>query len=542
MQRTRRQFAHNLERNTLRKYQVVIVGGGPVGVALAVELGLRGVSCALIERRTELSRIPKGQGLQQRSMEHFHFWGIAHNLREARVMPKGFPIGNVTAYRSLMTDIWDAPPGREVVNPYYFTDRERLPQYCTERVLRERMQTIKSVDDYFGWQAIRIDQTCDNVRVLITREGIDVMLEAAYVVGCDGGHSLVREQSNIDRHGSDFNEIMALVVFRSEPFHRALDRFPPRSTFRVLDPELKGYWKFFGRVDVGETFFFHAPIRGAGEPEDIDVAKLLYGAAGFEFPVKVEHIGLWDLRVEVANGYRAGRVLIAGDAAHTHPPYGGYGLNNGLEDVVNLGWKLASVLQGWGGDGILDSYSIERQTVFREVGEDIIAAGIRFEREFLERHMPESEGDAFPGLFKTLTQQAARRVRDYEPHYSGSPVVVGPPGSVISAHGEHVFAVQAGHHLAPSVLSSGINVYQELGPWFTLLAFGAVDSDVLAFERIAKELRIPMTVIRDSSSGDRKRYEARMVLVRPDQFVAWVGDRAPNDVEAVLRKIVARMS
>ncbi|HEY7971354.1 MAG TPA: FAD-dependent monooxygenase, partial [Xanthobacteraceae bacterium] len=109
-----------------KHYQVIIVGGGPVGVALAVDLGLRGVSCALIERRRRLQQIPKGQNLTQRTLEHFYFWGIVDELRAARVMPPGYPIGGVTAYKNLMSEYWHAPPGREIVRSYYFQDNERL--------------------------------------------------------------------------------------------------------------------------------------------------------------------------------------------------------------------------------------------------------------------------------------------------------------------------------------------------------------------------------------------------------------------------------
>ena len=121
------------------------------------------------------------------------------------------------------------------------------------------------------------------------------------------------------------------------------------TTYRALDPELQGYWMFFGRVDVGEGWFFHAPVPNDANLEDYDFQALLNRAAGFaNSRAEFDHVGFWDLRVAVADAYRKGRLFIAGDSAHSHPPYGGFGLNNGLEDIVNLGWKLAAVLQGWG--------------------------------------------------------------------------------------------------------------------------------------------------------------------------------------------------
>src|SRR5262245_27984225 len=154
-----------------RRFQVVIVGGGPVGVALAVDLGLRGISCALVETRVGLSPIPKGQNLTQRTLEHFQFWGLADELRAARVMPAGYPIGEVPAYRSLASDYWVAPPGRETVRAFYSQANERLPQYQMEAVLRKKLAALSNVETRFGWTASRIEQDERGVRVTVSKEG-----------------------------------------------------------------------------------------------------------------------------------------------------------------------------------------------------------------------------------------------------------------------------------------------------------------------------------------------------------------------------------
>jgi 2-polyprenyl-6-methoxyphenol hydroxylase-like FAD-dependent oxidoreductase len=525
---------------------VVIVGGGPVGVALAVDLGLRGMSCAVVERRPQLSAIPKGQGLSQRTLEHCWFWGVADEIRAARAMPEGHPIGQVTVYGNLLSEFWHAPPARELVQAYYFQTNERLPQYRTEEVLRRRMAGLPSVDSYVGWRATTVEQDADGVRVTIEKDGVQEVLEGDYVVGCDGGHSLVREQADIERSGTDFDELVALVVFRSAELHEALKRFPDRSTYRVMHPDLKGYWMFFGRVDVGEQFFFHAPVPPGTTVDDFDFAGLLHRAAGFEFACEIDHVGFWDLRVQVATQYRAGRAFIAGDAAHTHPPYGGFGLNNGLEDAVNLGWKLAAVLEGWGADPLLDSYSLERQPVFRDVAEDVIGGWIRDDRQFLERYSPDRDREEFERQFEEQAKGFGRRLRDFEPHYEGSPVVFGPPDGASSAHGTHTFTARVGHHLPPQPLSTGRNVFEALGRGFTLLALdggdtgNAVDDAVRAFDEAARSSGVPLAVVRDSFDGGREAYGSRLVLVRPDQFVAWTGDAAPDDADSVISRVTGR--
>jgi 2-polyprenyl-6-methoxyphenol hydroxylase-like FAD-dependent oxidoreductase len=552
------------------RYQVVIVGGGPVGVALAVDLGQRGISTVLVERHLTPQRIPKGQNLSNRTLEHFYFWNCVEELRAARVMPKGYPIGGVTAYGNLMSEYWYAPPGGggsgrgRNVQEYFFQLNERLPQYCTEAVLRERLKALPSVTTLFGWNAERVEQDDEGVRVTISPvgEGADpfyswsadgetqvnkepspdsddsVVLEGEYVVGCDGGRSLVRESLGIERSGRNFDQRMVLAVLRSQQLHEGLKRFPEGTTYRVLKPELQGYWQFFGRIDVGEGFFFHAPVPRDTQPHNYDFHALLEEAAGFKFDVEFDHVGFWDLRVMVASKYSNGRFFIAGDAAHQHPPYGGFGLNTGLEDAANLGWKLGARLEGWGGDALLQSYGDERRPIFEETGEAVIAGGIERDRAFLERYNPAKDRAEFEQAWNEMAGRGGNAMTmAYEPHYEGSAVVDGPPGGVCSIHGTYSHVAQAGHHLSPKTLSSGKNVYEELGQPISLLAFGASDADVRALRDAASRHSMPLNVIRDSFDGGREAYESRLILVRPDQYVVWAGNEAPADPAALLRKV-----
>jgi 2-polyprenyl-6-methoxyphenol hydroxylase-like FAD-dependent oxidoreductase len=526
-----------------KPHQVIIVGGGPVGLALAVELGLRGVRCALIERRREPQRIPKGQNLTQRSVEHFHFWGIADALRAARLLPPEYPMNGIIAYRNLTNEFWYAPPLREIVNPYYFQENERLPQYQTEQVLRTRMAGLANVEGRFGWSAEGIEQDDGGVRVRIVEDGSGArdILAADYVVGCDGGHSMIRNQIGIERSGADFDQLMVLALLRSRELHERLKRFPPRSTYRVMHPDLKGYWQFFGRVDVGERWFFHAPVPAETTRDNYDFHALLENVAGFKFAGEFDYVGFWDLRIAVAQRYQVGRVFIAGDAAHSHPPYGAYGLNNGLDDAVNLGWKLAATLQGWGSDALLRSYTEERHPVFKETAEDFIAANIARDKDFFDRYSPERDRDEFERAWKEHAGRAAPRVLNYEPNYEGSPIVFGPPGGVSSAHGTHTFAARAGHHLPPQPLSGGRNVFEELGADFSLLAFDADDRTISSFAQAAQSLGVPLKIIRDTFADCRAAYGARLIIVRPDRYVAWTGDTSPEQPDAVIARCVGRI-
>ncbi|WP_089718685.1 FAD-dependent monooxygenase [Candidatus Entotheonella palauensis] len=524
------------------RYEVVIVGGGPVGLALAVELGQRGISTLLVERHLEPQRIPKGQGLTARTLEHFYFWNCADELRAARLLPVGYPIGSLTAYNDLMGEYWfvaEPPIGRGGGTSFYFQANERLPQYLTEQVLRNRLAGLPNVQMRFGHSAKAFEQDGNGVRITIAGEGWpyeEQVVEADYLVGCDGVRSMVRETLGIDRGGENFDQRMVLAVFRSRELHEGLKRFPEVTTYRVLKPELQGYWQFFGRIDVGEGWFFHAPVPRDTSPDNYDFLSLIQQAAGFKFNAEFDHVGFWDLRIQVATRYQHGRVFIAGDACHSHPPYGGFGLNAGLEDVANLGWKLAAVIQGWGGPGLLASYTEERQPIFAETGEALISGWIEKDKAILDRYRPDRDQAAFEAAWKQLATTASQQ--SSEPYYEGSSVVLGPPGTACTIHGQHTQAALPGHHLTPQLLSTGKNVYEALGSSFTLIALSAAEQSVRAFEQAAESLHVPLKVIHDSYEGERQAYGTRLILVRPDQYVCWSGNEGPRDPVAVLRNVV----
>jgi len=306
----------------------------------------------------------------------------------------------------------------------------------------------------------------------------------------------------------------------------------------VLHPELNGYWRFFGRVDATDTWFFHAPVAKDATTENLDAHAVIERAAGFPIACEFEHLGFWDLRVDIADTYRQGRVFIAGDAAHSHPPYGAYGLNTGLEDAVNLGWKLAAVLQGWGGPRLLDSYTEERRPIFVDTGQ-AITDGIDRDRAFLTRYSPHRDRHEFEQAWAGLTSGETAPA-SYEPHYEGSPIVCGPAGSTCGVHGHHAFEARAGHHLAPVPLSSGSNIFEQLHRTYTLIALAEDQRPVMAIRDAARTLRIPLRLLADTCEGARTAYRSRYILVRPDQYVAWTGNDLPTDASALLRRVAGR--
>ncbi|RMH47414.1 MAG: monooxygenase, partial [Alphaproteobacteria bacterium] len=493
---------------------VVIVGGGPVGLGLAIELTQRGAAVTVIERNVAIPPIPKGQNLTQRTMESFAAWGAEEALRAARLLPPGHARGGLVCYGRILSEWCYEWLPRERVRPYYHTDNERLPQYATEAVLRARAAAL-GIDLRLGVTATGLAPD---------EEGVTVATDAGpvrgrYVAGCDGSRSMVREAAGITETRRDHDRLMVLVVFRSPELHRILSVHPPRSFYNALAPELDGYWRFLGRVDADTTWFFHAPVPQGTTAATLDLGGLLAAAVGKAFPFELIHLGFWDLRIAVADRWRAGRIFIAGDAAHSHPPYGGYGINTGFEDARNLGWKLAAVLQGWGGPALLDSYDAERRPVFISTARDFIERFIEEDRAFLRRFSPERDRAAFAAAW-AARNAGAEEVVAFEPHYEGSPIVPGSRGTP-SAQGRHDFAARAGHHMAPMTLPDGRGLHQALGSGLTLLA---LDADPAPWAEAARALGLPLTVLAAPRSGEAARYGAGLVLIRPDLYAAWAGE------------------
>ena len=526
------------------RYQVVIVGGGPVGVGLAVDLGLRGVSCVVVEKRTALSSIPKGQGLSQRTLEHCWFWGVADEIRAARVMPADHAIGQVTTYRDLTSDFWHAPPARELVAPYYFQTNERLPQYRTEEVLRNRAwPTLPGVDSLWGWAATEVEQDDDGVRVTVEQDGerarprgrLRGRLRRRALAGARAGrHRAPRHRLRRAGRARRLPLQGAARVPGALPRPLDLPRHAPRPAglLDVLRP---------GRRRRG-VLLPRPRAAGARRSTRSTSPGCCTARPASSSSARVDHVGFWDLRVQVATPLprRAG---LHRRRRRAHPP----ALRRLRAQQRPRGRGQPRLEAGrrrcraGAATRCSESYGLERQPIFRDVGEDIIGGWIRDDRAFLERYSPEIDREEFARQFEEQTKGFGRRLRDFEPHYEGSPVVLGPPGAVSSAHGEHTFEARVGHHLPPQQLSTGRNVFEELGDGFTLLAFDADDAAVEAF---AAGRRGP-------GRAAHRRPGHAAPTGAPPTAIGWSssartstspgpGTSAPEDVDAVLRQVTGR--
>lgn len=517
---------------------VIIVGGGPVGLGLAIDLAQKGVTSLVLERTTALHHIPKGQNLTQRTGEHFRAWGIGNAVRKASPIPPEFGNAGIVIYGQLLGDYHYDWFRRSAVRPYYFADNERLPQYDLEAVIQERVKDFPQITFQKGAEVTDLSQDNTGVTVTYTLEDQARTARGTYAAGCDGARSIVRDITEIGSDVDHEGPRMALLVFRSLALHELLERYPGKSIFNVMNPELEGYWQFLGRVDLEGRWFYHAPVPEGTTRENFDFTSYLHTVAGAEFDLEFEYIGFWDLRISRAQTYRAGRVFIAGDSAHSHPPYGGYGVNNGFEDARNLSWKLAAMLLGWGGNELLDSYSTERHAIFQSVSEDFIGRMIDDFRGFLSTYAPEKDQAAFEKAWNARANADDSGVTEYLPNYGGSPLVFGQAGDRNGVKGVHRFKAEAGYHLAPQDLPDGQDLWEALGPGFTLIDM--TDNAALsnAFDAAARASGVPLKILTAKSAKLRDTYAAEAILVRPDQFIAWAGQADGADAAAILARAI----
>jgi len=329
---------------------VIIAGGGPTGMMLAGELRLHGVGVVLLERETEPTKVVRALGMHARSLEILDQRGLADRF---------LPLGTTHPLSGFFAGIERPAPERlDTKYPYVFS----MPQPVTERLLTEHAVEA-GADIRRGRTVTALSQDDEGVTVELA-DGTS--LRARYLVGCDGGRSTVRKLAGINFPGEPT---------RVETLLGEMEIGISWEEAMPLMLEVRKTQKRFGIGPLGGTATYRVVVPAEGVSEDRavmptldDFKEQLRRVAGTDFGV---HSPRWMSRfgdaTRQAERYRSGRVFLAGDAAHIHPPTGGQGLNLGLQDAFNLGWKLAAAVRGWAPDGLLDTYEAERHPVAEEV-------------------------------------------------------------------------------------------------------------------------------------------------------------------------------
>jgi 2-polyprenyl-6-methoxyphenol hydroxylase-like FAD-dependent oxidoreductase len=526
---------------------VLIVGAGPVGLALAGDLGWRGVECLLVEQSDGSIYQPRMDLVGIRTMEFCRRWGLVGAV-EAAPYPRNLPQDNVyvtslTGYelgreRMPTLDAAKAPPESP-------QRRERCPQNMFDPILRDFAAAQPGVTLRYRTRLVGFAQDADAVTAEIedATTGSRATIRAAYLVGCDGGRSLVREMLGIGMVGTAALTYTTNVIFCC-PDLVALHDKGRAYRFIILGPE--GTWSTI--VAINGTDQWRFSIIGGTEPHDYtihEIHRLIRRAVGRDFDYDILTVMPWVRRELVAPRYGVGRAFVAGDAAHMLSPTGAFGMNTGIQDAVDLSWKLAATLQGWGGAHLLASYDAERRPIgHRNVRE----AAANFRRMTSPRPGPlllaaSPEGDEFrQHLGAEFTAIMRHEWFTLGIHlgyrYAASPICC-PDGSVPPPDepNRYVPSTVPGCRAPHVWLAPGRSTLDLFGKDFALLGFGADPADVAAIAAAARARGVPLTFTAIDHEGAAALYARRLVLVRPDGHVAWRGDRAPDDPLAVIDRI-----
>lgn len=527
---------------------VLIVGAGPVGLAAAIELGQRGIRCRVIERNDRVGYSPRAKTTNVRTREHLRRWGIAQALRKASPMAPDFPSDVVFATRMsgpLLTRFKNAFNTSRERNNLYSEEAQWVPQYILEEVLREHASSLASVTISFSTELLAFRQTSGQISASVKdlASGRVAEIASAYLIGADGARSQVREAIGAKMIGSGVSSRNLSIIFRA-PTLMSRHKHGPAIMYWMVNDDVPS---LLGPMDSSGLWFFMATkLPGHLDPSTADPVELIRRGTGLP-DLEMEIVGSdpWVAHQMVADRYASDRVFLAGDACHLHPPFGGFGMNMGIGDAVDIGWKLAAVLQGWGRPRLLASYEQERRQVHeRTIAESVInygTVGNQLVRPALEN--PGPMGDATRREVGDIIQ--ATKIREFKTlgivlgsRYEDSPIVV-PDGS--EAPAEHFMLYVPSAHpgcLAPHLwLTDGSSLYDHFGQGFTLLVTEGEAGEAGAMAREAKALGVPLKILSPDDSRLRSRYEARFALIRPDQHVAWRGDVLPASVADLFNRI-----
>jgi 2-polyprenyl-6-methoxyphenol hydroxylase-like FAD-dependent oxidoreductase len=531
-----------------RKVPVLIVGGGPVGLALAGELGWRGIACELIEQTDGTIVSPKMNEVNARSMEICRRWGIADKVFNCP-FPADFPLDVAFVMSLGGHELSRLPrPGRNSQQPS--PESPHRMQACSQIWFDPILQAFAG-----SFATVRLRHRCRLdafqqseasvlAQVADLASGKSEEIEADYLVGCDGAASLVRRALGIEMVGEGTIGHPINLFFRAPgliercgkrpaTFYLGIDETGLWGSLRIIDPK-NGLW----RLMIDST-------DGTATPETVDRAFYLRRALGGEFDVQWVDVNIWRRRSALAERYGSGRVFLAGDAVHQLSPTGGMGMNTGVADAADIGWKLAAALDGWGGAGLLESYDLERRpvgaravrmaTLFYKNSENFpkgsatlnedSAEGARLRKEMGERLLR-----AIGPEFRTVGLQLGHR-------YEDSPICVAdgtpaPPDDPA----EYTPSARPGSRAPHIWLRDGRSILDLYGRGFVLLRFPGAPSGS-AIETAAQNRGVPLTIVSLDEPEAAALYERKLVLVRPDGHVAWRADAPPEDALALIDRL-----
>ena len=538
---------------------VLIVGGGMVGLTLAVELGTRGVDCIIVNEGATEAPHPQGNSLNARTMEHYRRLGIADQVRAAG-LPPDHPtdVVYVTRFAGWELARLTMPSSAEKLRDRTHSEHTKLtPEplhranfFYIETILKNRAEALASVDVRFGWRLLGFEQQEGSVTAQLEEvaNGSRHTINCDWLVGCDGPHSTVREALGIGyggKGGEDDTFMRGRMLSNYVEAPDLLDLMPltpgwhywtvnadARSSVAALDA--KGKYVALTRIPPGVEF------------ADVDPVASFRATVGADIPIKVHSAKPWTAGLAlVAERYQDRRVLMAGDSIHLFTPTGGFGMNTGVDDTANLGWKLAAVVQGWAPPALLDTYEVER----RPIGIRNTSMSHQFASAVANLEIPpELEDDNSAGeaararigaYLATFTEEFRSLGIQLGARYDTSPLIAGddetPPAD---SPFEYAPSAVPGGRAPHRWLDDGRALFDAFGAGFTLLRLAETAPDGTELASAAADCGMPLHVATVNDDAVRDIYQRDLVLIRPDQHIAWRGNNEPADAAGLIARVI----
>jgi 2-polyprenyl-6-methoxyphenol hydroxylase-like FAD-dependent oxidoreductase len=536
---------------------------------LALFLDRYGVKSVVFNTDDGVRTHPRGSTHNSRTMEHYRRLGISDTIRKLGLPPdhpkdaayftrlSGWEIARYRmpseielARLSFATQVTDQIP----------EPMERANQIRVEDFLLTHLRKRSNVELRFGWQADQFSQDANGVSLTAGRvtDGQREQWRAHYLVGCDGAHSAVRRSLGIRYSGYDRLEQaylggrMISTYLRAPTLYRDYLGRRRAWMYWVVNPELRS--TLFTLNGKDEFMFYTKPKDPDAPPDDAAVRHALFRSIGAEAPVELIGHQPWTAGAAlVAERFADRRILLAGDAVHLFTPTGGFGMNTGVDDVANLSWKLAATLQGWGGKSLLDSYESERKPIAvrntraaRAIAKQVGVLDIPASMEEDSPIGAEQRQEVGAQVSTYLGTQFAPIGVELGARYDGSSIIASDQAAPTDSIVQYIPSGQPGGRAPHSWLGAGRGIgdslYDRLGNGFTLLRLGPKPADSAGLAEAAKKSGLPLDILDVADAATRELYGADLVLIRPDQHIAWRGTESPSDASAIVARVIGASS
>ena len=517
--------------------QVLIVGGGPVGLACAIEFGTFGIASILVDRAQACNPFPRMLQVNTRGMQHCRRWGIAEDVRTAG-FPPDFPMDILFATALLGREItrFEFPSHGARPRPRDIPENGQVcPQNWFDPIVKRQAEATPHTDIRFNHRFETFHETENGIRATVTDQscGDEIEISAAFILGCDGANSRVRELLEIEMPGVDHDYNLS-ALFRAPALHDVHLKKRARHNYYFCET---GIDCVLHAIDGGTTW--RLGITGLKERQNVETMDIDGGirrAIGRTFDYERGEVLQWQRSTRSSERYAKGRAFLVGDAAHSWSPNGGFGMNTGLSDAVDLCWKVAGMVQGWGGKDLAASYDAERRPICEKTIEEARSnyRALKGYGDLSDINDDGAAGERTRAALGQKIQDANRRQYDSMGiqmgyHYERSPICVddGSPAPT-DRHDVYEPTARPGHIAPHAWLAEDTSTMDSFRNGFTLLRFGDRPADASPIADAAKDLSVPLGVHDIADPDAAAGYEMKMVLVRPDGHVAWRGDTAPD--------------